>query len=283
MNLPAASILGVGAITPIGRDLARIADRLSLPASKQPSLHVDDELLKDPVLSKQLRRADRFTRMAVLAASDAWNQASASLADVPRERVGLIVSSGFGPHGRGFKFLDGLLDCGDEAALPTDFSHSVHGAPAAYITEILGLRGPSLSVTDFIAGFEHAVQLAQCWLAEGACDRVLVGAVEELGPVLRHCAGRMLAGTDALPGEGAVFFMLGRGGGGVANVEIATTGDGSSYTFGDHFGHHPSIAAFNLLAGLLASRSAVDNPKTFRPSCDPAAVTLLLQQLKAGA
>ena len=338
MTLPAVSILGVGAVTPIGRDLASITLRLASsntslsPDALSPTFdasaggtvedtganhsqsngsaaglafHVDDAQLADPALGKRLRRADRFTRMAVIAASDAWTQAQSANAKVPMERIGLIVSSGFGPHGRGFKFLDGILDCGDTAALPTDFSHSVHGAPAAYITEILGLRGPSLSVTDFISGFEQTVQLAQCWLAEGTCDRVLVGAVEELGEVLLHCGGRMLSGEQRIvPSEGAVFFMLGPIDSpyavarltvadqpkgidlllldqptiGLPTPDVSAIDAGVTWSFSPNFGHNPSSAAFQLLAGLLAMRPplAVDNAATFRPSCDPSAATLLL-------
>jgi len=362
MTLPAASILGIGAVTPIGRDLATIAARLhaksgrievenqppspgtpgegggegsassaSNPANPQnphpnplpeyrargpedasprgegQELAIDDALLADAALGKKLRRADRYTRMAVLAADDAWATAADAIADVPLERIGLIVASGFGPHGRGFKFLDGVLDCGDSAALPTDFSHSVHGAPAAYISEILGLRGPSMSIADFITGFEQAVQLAQCWLADGACDRVLVGAVEELGAVLLHCAGRMLNYDQRIsPSEGAVFFMLGPADMRGAIATLATTDQPGAvdlllldqpvigmptpavrpsetevhWSFNASFGHHPSTAAFQILGALMAMRPpiAIDNAATFRPSCDPAAATLLLRK-----
>ncbi len=368
MTLPTVSILGAGAITPIGRDLPKIAARLHaksgrieaddappapstleepnsnlplpsgeragvrgetsdtdphisptdsenlppLPTSplreERQQLPVDDATITDAVLGKWLRRADRYTKMAVLAAADAWEAAKPALADVPLERIGLIVATGFGPHGRGFKFLDGVLDCGDSAALPTDFSHSVHGAPAGYITEILGLRGPSLSIADFVCGFEQAVQLAQCWLAEGGCDRVLVGAVEELGQVLLHCAGRMLNYDQRItPSEGAAFFMLGpaEASGAIATlttaevpgkvdlvlldqpvVGLATPHLQPSETevhwsFNASFGHHPGTAAFQILGGLLAMRPpiAIDNVATFRPSCDPAAATLLLRKI----
>ncbi len=357
MNLPEMSILGVGAVTPAGRDLTAIADALAKPArdfqnalmaehatpspgtpgeggdegsvasaiesanlqnphpslsrdtgrgTSAESLDVPDDLLADAATAKRLRRADRFTRMAVIAATDAWNSAHPSIAGVPMERIALIVSSGFGPHGRGFKFLDGILDCGDSAALPTDFSHSVHGAAAAYITEILGLRGPSLSITDFVCGFEQAVQLAACWLAQGVCDRVMVGAVEELGQVLLHCASRMLSpDRKIVPGEGAVFLMLGpTSEPGLANLQVSpapqsmdllildepaigrpvpdlsTIAASSTASFNASFGSHPSSAAFQLLGGLLTmqSRMDIDTVATFRPSCDPSAASLLLRK-----
>jgi len=308
-SLPPASILGVGAVTPLGRGLDAIAAKLA-EWERAPAriLRVDDEWLLDPALSRPLRRADRFTRMAAMAALEAWNASEADRVGVPLERIGMIVSSGFGPHCRGFRFLDGILDCGDSAASPTDFSHSVHGAASAYISGLLGLRGPSLNVTDFEIGFEEVVRLAQCWLAEGACDRVLIGAMEELGEVMLDCASKMLGDFPCYsPGEGAVFLMLGPsslpalvrvdaaaeprsvdllivdepplpGGAECAPAVCARR----TTSFGHRLGQSASGAAFELLGGILAMRAnsrgeaAVDNAATFRTSSDARTATLLL-------
>jgi hypothetical protein len=308
-TLPPASILGIGAMTPLGRDLDGIARKLREPCEAMPQvLRVDDALLADPALSRHMRRADRFARMAAMAALDAWNSSQAGCTGVPLERIGMIVSSGFGPQARGFRFLDGILDCGDDAASPTDFSHSVHGAAAAYISGLLGLRGPSLNATDFEIGFEEVVRLAQCWLAEGACDRVLIGAVDELGEVMLHCASVMVKDFASVsPGEGAVFLMLGPGGlPGIARVDAAseptdvdvlireqptvTLAEGNApriaakqtISFSRYFGHSASSTAFHLLGGILAMRGqlrlgyTVDNAATFRTSSDARAATLLL-------
>jgi 3-oxoacyl-[acyl-carrier-protein] synthase II len=273
------SILSVGAVTLLGRDLTIIAKGLAAPPETSSSaISVNDDLLSDSRFDKRLRRADRFVRMAVMAAKDAWSAAESACREIPREKIGLIVTSGFGPHCRGFRFIDGILDCGDGDALPTDFSHSVHCVAAAYITELLELRGPSLSTTDFQYGFEHAIQLAQCWLDQGSCDRVLVGAVEELGEVLIHCASRMVSGDEPfVPGEGAAFFMLAPNDvSGIARLQVGSepphldlmvldvpaipaaktsspaTSALRSTTFSPYFGRSPSVSAFGLLGELLS-------------------------------
>ena len=87
--LPPAAVLGIGAVTPMGRDLPTIAKRLSEPVEPAPLLRVSDDLLADPTVSRGLRRADRFVRMAAIAALDAWTQAQNACAGVPMERVGL--------------------------------------------------------------------------------------------------------------------------------------------------------------------------------------------------
>lgn len=275
--LPPAAVLGIGAVTPFGRDLPTITKRLSEPIEPTSLFRVSDDLLVDPTVSRGLRRADHFVRMAAIAALDAWTQAQNACAGVPMERVGLIVTSGLGPHGRGFKFLDGILDCGDSNALPTDFSHSVHGVAASYIAGLLDLRGPSLSTTDFESGFEQAVLQAQCWLNSGSCARVLLGAVEELGEVLIRCASRLLPANPPFAlGEGAVFLTLGPSDTpGVAHLDAtASTNDVGllildepslfphsapppaagryATTFTPYFGHSASNSAFQSLGGLLS-------------------------------
>jgi hypothetical protein len=310
--LQPASVLGIGAMTPLGRDLAEIARKLEEPPdAAAQAFRVSDEMLTDASLSRNLRRADRFTRMAVMAAVDAWKAAGPACADVPVERVGMILSSGLGPHCRGFKFLDGLIDAGDSAASPTDFSHSVHGAACAYISGLLGVRGPSLTMTDFEIGFEEAVRLAQCWLGEGACDRVLIGAVEEIGEVLLYCAARMLDETQRIvPGEGAMFMVLGPSdvGGGIARIsgtaeagkvdlliiqpevvpvaggQAAGTEARETVTYSSHFGASASSPAFGVLGGLLAlgrmrNGRSIDNAATLRTRSDGRAATLLLERI----
>jgi len=310
-----ATILRVGAVTPLGRDLSAIADQLEKPPpAAAPLLRVSDDHLSVPALEKQLRRADRFVRMAAVAALDGCPTA-------PAERTGLIVTSGFGPHNRGFKFIDGILDCGDSAALPTDFSHSVHGVAASYIAGLLDLRGPALTSTDFEAGFEQAVLLAQCWLDQGVCGRVLVGAVDELGEVLIHCARRMLRrGESAILSEGAIFFLLGpydtEGIGHIDASRMLPTVDvvaldsppvvdraqthpppaaRNSVTFTPYIGHYATGGAFHAMAALFSQRRnrlmgklldfspkvappGFDNVATFRTSSGRAATLLISKQ-----
>ncbi len=301
MNLPPATILGIGAVTPLGRDLPTIARKLAKPPAPSTSYPVDESLFSDPFINRQMRRADRFSHMAAIAAHDAWSRAKEI---VPPERVGLIVASGLGPYNRTFRFLDGILDGGDSNASPTDFSHSVHGAAAAYITELLQLRGPGLTVADFENAFEQSVQLAQCWLADGTCSRVLVGAVEELGDLLLHCAGRL--DRRLTPGEGAVFLMLGP-----SNLSCFAYLDATTVprhadllivddppillapsppqlttprniSFTPYFGHLATGSAFQILGALLSSaNSPVDSAATLKPLWHATPAALSLTKIKS--
>jgi 3-oxoacyl-[acyl-carrier-protein] synthase II len=190
---------------------------------RTPSYCVDQASMADKAVLKRMRRADRFSRMAALAAWDA-----AADAGVPDQAggadLGIILATAFGPQATAFRFLDEIMDHGDGRASPTLFSHSVHNAAASYVASALNSQGPTLTVTQFSFSFHQALLLADAWLEEGRCERVLVGSVEEGGSVLEYIFRRKLrtpedgrirpfgfsASPAAVPGEGSVFLMLSR-------------------------------------------------------------------------
>ncbi len=203
-------------------------------AGPLPVYAVSAETLNDKVVLSKARRADRFTRMSVLAASDAL-QDSGLGSDLDRARLGVIVGTAFGPHVTTFSFLDGILDFGDGAVSPTAFSHSVHNAAASYIAMTLDVRGPTLTLTHFHFAFHQAVLLARIWLDQGRCDAVLVGVADELGTVMEYACGRMLtpardgrinpfafsSSPEVVPGEGSVFFLLTKNAAGAGYGRVA--------------------------------------------------------------
>ena len=230
------NIGGIGIVFARGRGKAALAQALAqgwvppvdvevrgLPTGRLPVYTVAPETLTDKTILAKARRADRFTRMSVLAAADAL-QDSGLGNQVDKARLGIILATALGPHVTTFSFLDGILDFGDASVSPTAFSHSVHNAAVSYIAMTLDARGPTLTLTHFHFAFHQAVLLAQTWLDEDRCDGVLVGATDELGAVMEYACGRMLrpaadgkikpfafsASPESVPGEGSVFFFLTR-------------------------------------------------------------------------
>ena len=163
-----------------------------------------DKTRKDKEALRYARRADNFTKMAVLAAHDAF--VDSGLKDEEKDGLGLILTTVFGPHVTTFRFLDDILDYGDSGVSPTLFSHSVHNCANSYISTNLGLRGPTLTLTDFRESFYQGLLVAQSWLEEARCRNILLGYVEELGPELDYIL--KLKPVYAAPKEGGVFFLL---------------------------------------------------------------------------
>ena len=154
--------------------------------------------LSNRTLSGQMRRADRFCKMAVSAAQDALEGQQAK---IEAQNTGIILSTTFGPHPTTFKFLDNILDYKENEVSPTLFSHSVHNAAVSYVAAEFKINGPTLTLAGFDGVFVAALNLAHCWFEDGVCTYVLLGAVEERGPVFDKV-------FDI--GEGSVFFLLSR-------------------------------------------------------------------------
>lgn len=241
------NIAGIGIVFSRGRGVIALEQALEqgwvapgdvetpgLPSGRLPVYAVPPGVLVDGTVLAKARRADRFARMCVLAASDAL-QDSGLAASVDKTRMGVIVATALGAHTTTFGFLDGILDFGDAVVSPTAFSHSLHNAAASYIAMTLDVRGPTLTVTHFHFAFHQAVLLAGSWLTDGSCDAVLVGAADELGSVMHYVCGRMLqpsvdgrikpfafsATAEVVPGEGSAFFLLTREAAGAGYARVA--------------------------------------------------------------
>lgn len=193
--------------------------RVELRGHEFPLFQADTSPLEAYLNKRSLRRIDHFSRMALLAAFQA--KEDANLEGVDPDRVGVVVCSGYGALTTTFKFLDSVIDDGDACASPTAFSNSVHNSAAAHISMQLKLTGPNLTLSQFDQSLVSGLISAQQWLAEKRVDAVLLGVVDEYCSVLGYCweryfgkqgSGMMspldFTATSAVAGEGAAFFLL---------------------------------------------------------------------------
>ena len=225
-------ILGTGLICARGRGSAaacaewQLPDFIEVSFQKEPFpvYAVSAATLTDKAVLGGMRRADRFSKMATLAAHDAVAASGLNLKD--SERTGIIFATAFGPHNTTFRFQDDIIDYGDAGVSPTIFSNSVHNAAVSYISFALGIKGPTWTTTGFFDPFGQAVALARAWLAERRCDTVLLGGGDECGTVMEYISsqklpiaadGKVRTGHPPayVPGEGAAFFLLNNETGGI--------------------------------------------------------------------
>ena len=142
-----------------------------------------------------------------------------------RQRMGLVIATGYGASRTTFAFLDSFINDGDQLSSPIHFSNSVHNAAGANISMLLSITGPALTVSQFEMSVPAALLAAQTWLEEGRVDSILLGGVDEYCEVLGYGYSRFFgdqrAGMknlnplafhlqSAIPGEGAAFFLLTR-------------------------------------------------------------------------
>lgn len=207
MNLENLGIVFHGGAGRAALRAALAADLPSAPVATAtegvPVLAVPAAALSGNPALAVARRADRFSKMSLAAALQAWEGC-----DSDPQRVGIILATALGPHATVFRYVNDLLDYGEAKTSPTVFSQSVHAAAASMIATAVGARGPVLNLADLAFPFEEALPLATCWLRSGRCDTVLVGAVDELSEVFAHVVRRKWPQPLPVPGEGAVFFRL---------------------------------------------------------------------------
>jgi len=174
-----------------------MTEALFTPAAGEQ--RIPDETL---TCGKPPRRANRYSKLALLAMR--------ALGEVESATLGLIVGTSLGPHESTSQVHNDMMDFGDAGVSPTAFSHSVHNVAAAYIAQALNIHGPCLTVTDFEDVATRCRQLAECWLAEGVCDTVLVVVIDEAGFVFDKI-GEEFGAPFAGIRETAQAFLLTKG------------------------------------------------------------------------
>jgi len=188
---------------------------------EMPVFLCDTSSIENFVSKRALRRVDHFSRMAVLGAYLALEDAGISPGSY--ENLAVVIATGYGATRTTFSFLDSIIHDGDACASPTMFSNSVHNAAAAHISILLNATGLNLTVSQFELSVPSAILTACQWLEYGLADAVLFGGVDEYCNVLGYSWQRFFGSSNesnmaplnwdvqsAIAGEGSAFFLLTR-------------------------------------------------------------------------
>ncbi|MDF1614730.1 beta-ketoacyl synthase chain length factor [Desulfurivibrio dismutans] len=151
---------------------------------------------------RALRRADDFSRLAVLAGVGAMGADAETSPKEGRPDIGVFLGTTTGPLETNFRFLDTLFDNGEGQASPTLFSHSVHNAAVGYLARLLNLQGPALTLTSPGWPFLAALAEAQAALENTELAAALVVAAEEESPLLIEAGERLTVATGEWQADG---------------------------------------------------------------------------------
>ncbi len=191
---------------------------------EMPVFLADTVKLDDFLSKKALRRVDHFSKMALLGSYLALQDAGQLEGD--RQRMGMIVATGYGASRTTFAFLDSFVNDGDQLSSPTHFSNSVHNAARRKYLHGSGHnragfdREPVRDVRP--VGPSHCRNLAGGRPGRfGAFWRRLMNIVILLGYCWHRFFGDTVGGVQdmkpmafnlqsAIPGEGAAFLLLTR-------------------------------------------------------------------------
>jgi len=182
-------VTGLGAITPVGADVATTWESLlagrsgvraltddwakELPARIAAWAAADPATLLDRVQSRRLDRCEQF---AIVAAREAWSQAGAP--EVTPERLGVVVSSGIGGVASTLNAYDTLREKGWQRLSPFTVPMLMPNGTAGWIAIELGAKAGVHTTVSACASGAEAIGYAADMIRSGRADVVLAGGTE---------------------------------------------------------------------------------------------------------
>jgi 3-oxoacyl-[acyl-carrier-protein] synthase II len=186
-------ITGMGAVTPIGNDLASYWDGLKngrsggAPITRFDASDFDTKFaceVKDfdiiQYVDKKLsQRMDLFTQFGMAASVQAIADSGVNLETVNRDRFGVIYGSGIGGMWAYQKQQQTVFDTGGPHRIsPFFIPLIISDICAGYISMRFGLKGPNYATTSACATSNHAVIDAIMYIQRGLADMMVAGGTE---------------------------------------------------------------------------------------------------------
>lgn len=223
MSEPVA-VTGLGALTPLGPDVAALWDGLltgrsgvrlleepefaALPARLAATVDLDGRL--DRV---EARTLDRVQQVALVAAREAWADAGAP--EVEPERLAVVLGSGIGGALTLLSQEAVLRDRGPRSVSPHLVPMLMPNGPAARVGLELGARAGVHCPVSACASGAEAVAQGLALLRSGAADVVVVGGAEACVhplPLAGFAQMRALSTRHDAPAEASRPYDKGRDG-----------------------------------------------------------------------
>ena len=185
-------VTGMGAITPIGNDVASTWEAAKAGQSGIARItFFDTSGLETQIAGevkgfdpeerfgrKEARRMDRSTHFAMEACSQALAHSRLLENGTDRNRVGVVVSSAVGGVVTLIEQYDVFKARGPRRVSPFMIPMMLVDTPAAQVAIQYGLRGPNMAVVTACATGTNAIGEAFEMVARGAADAILAGGTE---------------------------------------------------------------------------------------------------------
>jgi len=196
-------VTGLGAVTPLGVGARTLHERWLAGAtgieSGQGAARDFDPA--EHLSAKEIRRADRFTQLALAAADEALDDAGWTRGEPPYdpERVGVVVGTGIGGIATIELGKEAFAAHGARKVPPLSVPLMMGNAAPAAISMRHGLRGNSYATLSACAASAHAIGQAMRMIQSGDADAVVTGGAEA---ALTPLVSAMFGSLDALSKTG---------------------------------------------------------------------------------
>jgi 3-oxoacyl-[acyl-carrier-protein] synthase II len=283
-------VTGMGAVTPLGNDAATFWSRLvagesgvrtisSFDPSRVTSRVAGEVQDFDPsnVLDrKEIRRNDRYTQFALVAAREAMDQAGLPnrLEGELADRTGTIIGSGLGGSGTLIEQISINATRGPDRLSPFFIPMAIANLAAGQTAISFGARGPNWATVSACATAGHAIGEASETIIRGDADVMIAGGSE--APVYEALVGAFAAmralstRNDDPPGasrpfdEGRDGFVIAEGAGVLVLEELVHARRRRAQILAELVGygatadaHHITLPAPGGAGGVRAARMAL--------------------------
>jgi 3-oxoacyl-[acyl-carrier-protein] synthase II len=175
------AVTGIGAVACCGIGRDRFWEGLMAPAPQGPRRveGLDATTIYGP---RGIRRVDRFTQLAAVAAAEAVADAGGldgdTAIDSDPDRIGVLIGTGVGGIGTLEEQFQVLRDRGARRVSPFLVPMMMGNRAAADVSMRYGFRGPCEATVTACAAGTHSVSNGARLVATGRCDVVLAGSAE---------------------------------------------------------------------------------------------------------
>jgi 3-oxoacyl-[acyl-carrier-protein] synthase II len=254
MSRPAV-ITGVGAVTPLGVGARRLHERWTAGASGiEDGVAACSEFEPtDHLSTKEVRRSDRFTQLAIAAAQEALDDAGWHEPPYERDRIGSVIGTGIGGIGTLEQQHLTLQEQGPERGSPLAIPLLMANAASGVLAMRFGLEGQSFGTVSACAASSHSIGMSARLIAYGDADAVVTGGSESTLTPLATAAFRRMEATSR-SGVSRPFdrrrdgFVMGEGAGVLVLEEESAARERGARILGRVRGYGASSDAHHLTA-----------------------------------
>jgi 3-oxoacyl-[acyl-carrier-protein] synthase II len=187
------AITGLGVVTPLGRRLDSVWDRLVQGESGVGPITLFDVAgyrvqfggqvpwvpeNEDIANPKELKRLDRFTQFAMAAAKDAVSDSGIDFSAEEPFRCGVVIGSGIGGLWEFETQEERLLHKGIDKVSPFTIPKLIVNSASGHVSSLYGIKGPNFAVATACASAANSIGSALRAIQYGDADVMVTGASE---------------------------------------------------------------------------------------------------------
>lgn len=272
MNRDRVVVTGLGAITPVGKNVPDYWNSLKSGKSGVGLIDVFDTAEYNSKVAAQIRdfdsssfippkearRMDRYTQFAVMATKEAIDDAGIEIDKMNPNRIGTLVGTGIG----GLSTIEDqhtrLMEKGPRRISPFFIPMSIVNMASGIVSIFFGAKGPNICIATACAASTHAIGEGARIIRDGDADIMIVGgseaAITPFG-IGGFCALNALSKWEENPAEASrpfdakrCGFVMGEGAGILILESLASAQKRGAKIYCEIAGYGLSSDAYHMTA-----------------------------------